>query len=70
MRSASFGDCFKSINGVQWMSAKGRLQTLPVPIALRGSRPSRGHADVRTAMIYTHAINKGERGVRKPLVGV
>ena len=26
-----------------------------------------GHADVRTTMIYTHALNKGGRGVRSPL---
>jgi integron integrase len=26
-----------------------------------------GHADVKTTMIYTHAINKGARGVRSPL---
>ena len=26
-----------------------------------------GHADVRTTMIYTHVINKGARGVRRPL---
>ena len=26
-----------------------------------------GHADVATAMIYTHVLNKGGRGVKSPL---
>jgi len=26
-----------------------------------------GHKDVRTTMIYTHVLNKGGRGVRRPL---
>jgi site-specific recombinase XerD len=26
-----------------------------------------GHADVRTTMIYTHVLNKGDRGVGSPL---
>ena len=26
-----------------------------------------GHSDVSTAMIYTHALNKGGRGVVSPL---
>ena len=26
-----------------------------------------GHKDVQTTMIYTHVLNKGERGVRSPL---
>ncbi len=26
-----------------------------------------GHKDVRTTMIYTHALNRGGRGVRSPL---
>ena len=26
-----------------------------------------GHSDVRTTMIYTHVMNKGPMGVRRPL---
>lgn len=26
-----------------------------------------GHKDVRTTMIYTHALNRGGQGVRSPL---
>ena len=29
-----------------------------------------GHKDVRTTMIYTHVLNRGERGVRSPADGL
>ncbi|TWT90532.1 Tyrosine recombinase XerD [Pseudobythopirellula maris] len=29
-----------------------------------------GHKDVRTTMIYTHALNRGGRGVRSPADGL
>ena len=30
----------------------------------------RGHADVRTTMIYTHVMNRGVQGVRSPADGL
>jgi site-specific recombinase XerD len=29
-----------------------------------------GHSDVRTTMIYTHALNRGPAGVRSPVDGL
>ena len=29
-----------------------------------------GHKDVRTTMIYTHVLNRGGRGVRRPADGL
>jgi len=26
-----------------------------------------GHKDVRTTMVYTHVLNRGERGIKSPL---
>ena len=37
---------------------------------IRTVQAVRGHADVRTTMIYTHVLNKGGRGVRSPLDGL
>jgi site-specific recombinase XerD len=28
-----------------------------------------GHSDVSTTMIYTHVLNRGGRGVRRPIDG-
>jgi site-specific recombinase XerD len=33
---------------------------------IRTVQELRGHADVRTTMIYTHVLNCGGRGVRSP----
>jgi len=34
---------------------------------IRGVQGSMRRADVETTMIYTHALNKGDRAVRSPL---
>ena len=33
-------------------------------------REMRGHADVSTTMIYTHALNKNRLGIRSPFDGL
>lgn len=38
-----------------------------VPATFRTVQELLGHKDVKTAMVYTHVLNQGPKGVRSPM---